>query len=993
MYQGIFLNFINQNIFNYNNYPPPQIQYVVQDPILYEDNCLLQKDNQRLFYQKKELERQLINMRYKKEEEKRALIKRYEDKIETQNINLEMQNNKLKKLIENHSRTKSEQRNNNNQTKNDYDLNRIINEQNNKIKDLNNKINNLQKQQNLNKETTKEKDKSTKETNIKQENDNNNNIYINELIKKNNQMEKKLKEMQNQLNNNEKIREENQNQLKKEIIKEKNKNKDLLNKIEKQNNLIKNNNKIIFENKNELNNLNNKISKISKRNNTQEILNKQKEEIEKQNKELKQQINNLIEQNREKIEKEKQKLIKDFSEKEKQQTSKNEEITLKLKQKLSLLDKRSKDFENKLIEEKSKLEKRNEELEKQRKKEIETIQTQLKNTENNYKQKEKSLLEQIKNIDNEMKNQKLKAEEEKKNYEESVKKKEIDFEKKLEQERAIYNEKYNNLLNEIKIQAENSKKNENYNRKIYNENLEKQKNKFLKEIKDTKDEMEKKIIEEKLKEKQEIEKLENEAFEIFEKDKNELIVKQKQIFSEEFIKKKENFCLEEINQVNKNQLKNLINELNKSEQIPTLILKKLTEQALKYYANNKFNEIKHLNIIVIGPSGVGKSTLINEILELSGEEAAKTESGKPCTNKNKIYYSEDIKLRLIDTRGIEKGIYGVDKVVENTINYIDNCIKIGDPDKFVHCIWYCVNGNRFEDIEMECLNKLSEFYNNNNLPIIVVYTRAIEKEHYNKIGEIIEKSGKGFGYIYVIAKTISTEIGLMKPINLEELKKMSIEKSSNAIESACFTSLKKIIIDKINNEIKINLKQINKFITEEIDKIKFIKNEVSCNQINDLTTKIAYEIIKKYLKINEENILTDGGMLMIKNFIKNYFLESKRIYINCLETIINEKATIISQKIISLQNNINSKCKGNLKIFNTEEDYKKIIKNELFKEIKANAEFYCLKNASKYIIEKIKLNFLKNYEIASHLALRSNEMNQIFELITKNELNKLKRYV
>ena len=75
-------------------------------------------------------------------------------------------------------------------------------------------------------------------------------------------------------------------------------------------------------------------------------------------------------------------------------------------------------------------------------------------------------------------------------------------------------------------------------------------------------------------------------------------------------------------------------------------------------------------------------------------------------------------------------------------------------------------------------------------------------------------------------------------------------------------------------------------------------------------------------------------MLMIKNFIKNYFLESKRIYINCLETIINEKATIISQKIISLQNNINSKCKGNLKIFNTEEDYKKILKNEFFKKCK-----------------------------------------------------------
>ena len=101
---------------------------------------------------------------------------------------------------------------------------------------------------------------------------------------------------------------------------------------------------------------------------------------------------------------------------------------------------------------------------------------------------------------------------------------------------------------------------------------------------------------------------------------------------------------------------------------------------------------------------------------------------------------------MIDTKGIEKSNYGIDDVVNSSENYINKCIEEGDPDRFIHCIWYCVNGTRFEDIEAECLVKLSKLYNNDNLPIIVVYTKAIETEKYNKIGEIVYNLRKDYGY-------------------------------------------------------------------------------------------------------------------------------------------------------------------------------------------------------------------------------------------------------
>ena len=78
---------------------------------------------------------------------------------------------------------------------------------------------------------------------------------------------------------------------------------------------------------------------------------------------------------------------------------------------------------------------------------------------------------------------------------------------------------------------------------------------------------------------------------------------------------------------------------------------KVAQDAINAIAG-KIKNLKHLNIIVAGKTGVGKSTLINAVFR---DNLAETGMGKPITSHMRKITKKDVPLSIYDTRGFELG--------------------------------------------------------------------------------------------------------------------------------------------------------------------------------------------------------------------------------------------------------------------------------------------------------------------------------------------------
>lgn len=149
--------------------------------------------------------------------------------------------------------------------------------------------------------------------------------------------------------------------------------------------------------------------------------------------------------------------------------------------------------------------------------------------------------------------------------------------------------------------------------------------------------------------------------------------------------------------------------------------------------------MKKLNIIVVGKSGVGKSTLINSLFR---ESFAQTGLGRPVTNEIRKIEKKDYPLTIYDTPGFELSKGQQSKVKEEIIDLISKGIASKDINEAIHCIWYCVNvgGNRtFDETEVAWLKDLTESNKVAQVPIIVVLTQACPKKKAAEMKSLVEK--------------------------------------------------------------------------------------------------------------------------------------------------------------------------------------------------------------------------------------------------------------
>ncbi len=131
------------------------------------------------------------------------------------------------------------------------------------------------------------------------------------------------------------------------------------------------------------------------------------------------------------------------------------------------------------------------------------------------------------------------------------------------------------------------------------------------------------------------------------------------------------------------------------------------------------------NVLVIGNSGVGKSTLINAVLGNDVKEKALAGTGTSGTTKElKIYESDAIPFRIIDTIGFEPSIFKRHAAIKAVKKWSKESAKDENSDKKINVIWFCVEGtsSKLFPESIKSLSKATALWK--SVPVIVVITKS-----------------------------------------------------------------------------------------------------------------------------------------------------------------------------------------------------------------------------------------------------------------------------
>ena len=145
-------------------------------------------------------------------------------------------------------------------------------------------------------------------------------------------------------------------------------------------------------------------------------------------------------------------------------------------------------------------------------------------------------------------------------------------------------------------------------------------------------------------------------------------------------------------------------------------------------------ELEQCNVLIIGKSGVGKSTLTNAIF---GKDKALTGVGEPVTKIIKKHEEDGYPIVIYDTPGLEISQTKTNELYKDVSQLIESQRKLETKDH-IHVVWYCINheGNRIESLEIEWLEKISL----EGVPIILVITQTPKEQESSDF--LIDLEGK-----------------------------------------------------------------------------------------------------------------------------------------------------------------------------------------------------------------------------------------------------------
>ena len=313
------------------------------------------------------------------------------------------------------------------------------------------------------------------------------------------------------------------------------------------------------------------------------------------------------------------------------------------------------------------------------------------------------------------------------------------------------------------------------------------------------------------------------------------------------------------------------------------------------------NQIEHINFIVIGKTGVGKSTFINEALRLDENKRAEVGKGEPITHESSLYSSDKLKMiRMWDTQGLD-----YNNTLESILNEITRLVKDGldkGPDNYINIILYCTKGDRFENGDGQLISKIMDLYPFENLPVIITQLQSYFKEEAIEMEGIIRNILKKYepqkaDKIEIKSIVSQDKNAAIKAYGIPELLRLSFDIMGRSISSATCKKISDDIKKLCEDDMDKKILFVQNFIKYEMEILEVAKNLIEKNPEEDDDDSVDNEEIKVlsedniYRNVENPNYFFDNFIKIISDkFIQIFnFLENENIPLDNEENEINNE--------------------------------------------------------------------------------------------------------
>ena len=272
---------------------------------------------------------------------------------------------------------------------------------------------------------------------------------------------------------------------------------------------------------------------------------------------------------------------------------------------------------------------------------------------------------------------------------------------------------------------------------------------------------------------------------------------------------------------------------------------------------------KRYNVVVVGRTGVGKSSFINYIY---GEDVLKTGTGKPVTKKDAFECIEikinDLPVRIFDSWGLEANKH--EEWMDSLKKEFKKRDVTSDISDWFHTVFYCISAGsgRVQDFEIQTMNYFIE----RRYKVNVIFTKADQssESEINKLSEIIDKEVNG-------------EVEKI-PVCNEEKKLMN----GNKVKQFGKDKVIKMIDKGFWDSIKLRLpKRVEQKVFDRVDDWCLEQKEYIEESVNLLNAKKMKKFMKNKMEEFKDEILVElineerKDVLKVYNiFVENISFES-----------------------------------------------------------------------------------------------------------------------